>query len=153
VKATVREGLTTARQSIWDLRATADEQALPARVKRAIEHLSSASHPVHFEVTGAYRALDKRLEDEALRVMQEAVRNASRHSSSDRTEVRMHYGAEEFLLRVRDFGKGFDSSQTFSDGHYGLQGMRERAAAVGAKLTIESEHEKGTCVTLVSTYR
>ena len=57
----------------------------------------------------------------------------------------------QFRLRVRDNGKGIDPavlSRQHSEGHYGLPGMRERAALIGGKLTVWSEVEAGTEVEL-----
>ena len=54
-------------------------------------------------------------------------------------------GAVEIL--IQDDGRGFDPSQT-PPGHYGLNMMRERAAAIGAKLSIASQPGHGTEITI-----
>jgi signal transduction histidine kinase len=55
------------------------------------------------------------------------------------------------VVRVKDNGKGIDASivSEGKDGHFGLQGMRERAARIGAKLTLDSTSVLGTEITLV----
>jgi signal transduction histidine kinase len=47
-------------------------------------------------------------------------------------------------LSIRDDGRGFDPSEQIADGHFGLIGMRERAAQVGGALSIQSTPERGT---------
>ena len=59
------------------------------------------------------------------------------------------YGRRALRVEVRDDGRGFDPTRAAADGHFGLVGMRERAAAVGARLTIESAPGRGTTVVLV----
>jgi signal transduction histidine kinase len=65
--------------------------------------------------------------------------------------VDIHYDERELRLRVRDDGKGI-SAQLLSNkgrsGHWGLQGMRERAKLVGGRLEIWSELDSGTEIEL-----
>jgi len=68
------------------------------------------------------------------RVAQEALTNVARHSGSDRAELTLSNGTGQLKLTVRDYGRGL-GDQKPPDGN-GLRGMRERAAAVGAKLRI-----------------
>jgi orotate phosphoribosyltransferase len=81
----------------------------------------------------------------------EALRNAFRHAQAPRIEVELHYDNEQFRLRVRDDGRGIDRaalSGQGSEGHYGLPGLRERAALIGGKLEVWSEVDSGTEVEL-----
>jgi signal transduction histidine kinase len=59
------------------------------------------------------------------------------------------YTPRELRVRVRDDGRGFDPALTGAVGHWGLMGMRERAAAIGARLTVKSAPGRGTDVLLV----
>src|SRR5262249_46683886 len=85
------------------------------------------------------------------RIASEALRNAFRHSGASCIEVQLGYAARRFELQVRDDGKGFDP-ELLSDeglpGHFGLQGMRERAQRIGGKLTVSSGPGSGTEVAL-----
>ena len=68
-----------------------------------------------------------------------------------RIEVELRYDNEQFRLRVRDDGRGIDRavlSGQGSEGHYGLPGLRERAALIGGKLEVWSEVDAGTEVEL-----
>ncbi|HVO61011.1 MAG TPA: two-component regulator propeller domain-containing protein, partial [Terriglobales bacterium] len=102
-------------------------------------------------VEGQSRNLHPILRDEIYKIVAEALRNAFRHAHARQIEVEIRYDTDQFRLRVRDDGKGIDPavlSQQGREGHYGLPGMRERAALIGGKLTVWSEVDAGTQVEL-----
>jgi signal transduction histidine kinase len=75
----------------------------------------------------------------------EAVQNASKHAGPDaRISIRLYIEADQLHLEVRDDGAGFDVTRV-RDG-VGLQNMRDRLGAVGGRLDVVSEREKGTLV-------
>jgi signal transduction histidine kinase/ligand-binding sensor domain-containing protein len=103
------------------------------------------------EVEGTPRAVHPVLSDEVYRIAGEALRNAFVHAHARRVEVEIRYDRRHLRLRVRDDGKGIDSSilrQGGRSGHFGLRGMRERAKMIGARLDIWSERDSGTEVEL-----
>ena len=67
-----------------------------------------------------------------------------------RIDLRLSYGELGATLDAQDDGSGFDPGAVAELGtqHFGLQGMRERAEGIGAKLTIESQPGQGTRVRL-----
>jgi signal transduction histidine kinase/streptogramin lyase len=77
------------------------------------------------------------------RIAQEALNNAAKHAEASQVEVRFQCEADRATLSIRDDGRGFDI-QHVPSGHFGVGIMRERAAAVGAELEIESEPGSGT---------
>ncbi len=79
------------------------------------------------------------------RVVQEALNNIAKHARAQHAEVLLHCSAETVELTVRDDGCGFDL-QGVPANHLGLRIMRERAAAIGARLEVESRPEHGTLV-------
>jgi signal transduction histidine kinase len=83
------------------------------------------------------------------RVTQEALRNCEKHSQA--REVSVWIGRSETGLRVeiRDDGKGFATGDRRAPTSLGVLGMRERAAALGGELAIESNAGQGTCVRLL----
>ena len=84
---------------------------------------------------------------ELLRVLQEALANARRHSEASNVEVRLRTGHEEVLVaEVADDGRGFDPASV-RDG-VGLSAMRERIEGLGGKIELQSAPGKGTRVTL-----
>ena len=84
-------------------------------------------------------------EREILRVAQEAIHNVKKHAGAQHLTVQLEYGPAEIALEVRDDGRGFaaDEEQRRQPGHYGLTGMRERAAAIGGTLEVTSEPGAG----------
>ena len=83
--------------------------------------------------------------DEVYRIGYEAIRNAFMHSKGDRLQVGLGY-AQDLTLRIKDNGVGIDPAvaDKGKDQHFGLQGMRERAARIGGKLTVVSDAVSGT---------
>jgi signal transduction histidine kinase/ligand-binding sensor domain-containing protein len=103
------------------------------------------------EVEGAPRAIHPIPRDEIYRIAGEALRNAFRHAQARRIDVAIVYGNRQFLLRVRDDGKGIDPEvlrEQGRAGHWGLAGMRERAELIGGYLEIRSQQASGTEVGL-----
>jgi signal transduction histidine kinase len=88
--------------------------------------------------------------DEIYRIGYEAIRNACGHSSASHLEIELKY-AQDLALRVADNGVGIDSAVTDlgKQGHFGLQGMRERAVRIGGKLTLVSSPNSGTEIKLI----
>ncbi len=83
-----------------------------------------------------------------LRIAREAITNAARHGLATRVHVRL-YADGAVRLRVSDNGHGFDTAAPALPGRLGLVGMRERAAAIGADLTISSRRSGGTDIEVV----
>jgi len=105
---------------------------------------------VTFSVVGTAREMHPIVRDEIYRVGYEAIRNACVHSGASRLEIALRY-ANNFSLRVADNGTGIDPviAESSRDGHFGLQGMRERAARIGGRLTVVSSANSGTAINLV----
>ena len=80
------------------------------------------------------------------RIIQEALRNALRHSHTDRVEIALTQTGRTLCARIQDWGCGFDTSVHKPD-HFGLEGMQERARLFGGTAQIQSALGKGTCVT------
>lgn len=145
----VRHGLRDTRAAITDLRANlVEEQGLAAALQRLVEQIgprSSAS--VTFEQTGAEPSLDRARAETLVRISQEALTNASRHSQARAILLHLTTSPKEVEIQVSDDGIGFDF-EGLDDARFGLRGMRERAEEVGARLRIESQAGRGTSVTL-----
>jgi signal transduction histidine kinase len=147
----VREGLADARQSIWALRSQdSGETTLPVRLRRMVEAAAGNGFESKFSIYGAYRPLPPGTERELLRVAQEAIHNVKKHAEAKQMFVQLEYGPATIALEVRDDGRGFaaDGKPESLPGHYGLTGMRERAAAIGGTLDVTSESGGGTVVRL-----
>jgi signal transduction histidine kinase len=79
-----------------------------------------------------------------LQIAREALSNTVRHSRASRARVSFDVAGDEAVLVVSDDGRGFDPAQRRDPGHFGLANLRDRAAAAGGLIEIESEAGKGT---------
>jgi ligand-binding sensor domain-containing protein len=105
---------------------------------------------VTLSVTGTAREMHPIVRDEIYRIGYEAIRNADVHSGASQLEVELAY-FRDLTMRIRDNGIGIDRLvvEQGREGHFGLRGMRERAARIGAKLTLVSSASSGTEITLM----
>jgi signal transduction histidine kinase/ligand-binding sensor domain-containing protein len=152
-RAMVKSSLEEARISIWELRSqTADQEDLAARLLKLAEEVIAGGGSrarAQLQVSGTYRPLDAPVAREALRIAREAVTNAVRHGDAKNVLLRLEFDEGQFGMEIRDDGRGFDGTPADgSSGHFGLTGMRERAAAIGGSLTVESRAGAGTEVRL-----
>jgi signal transduction histidine kinase len=83
-------------------------------------------------------------QQELLRVVREAVINAVRHGGA--RHVRLELREQPLRVRVLDDGIGFEVEAAQRDGHFGIEAMTARIAALGGRLVIESDLERGTQV-------
>ncbi len=81
------------------------------------------------------------------RICQEALNNIAKHAGASAVEISLRQDGNAIELSIHDDGQGFDPRQTVP-GHYGLNMMRERAEAVGAMLSITSQPDHGTELTI-----
>ncbi|MFJ7160130.1 GAF domain-containing sensor histidine kinase [Streptomyces sp. NPDC101118] len=136
------------RAAVVELRPAAlDEDGLVATLRTQIQVLDRAhtSH-VTFRCDGV-RALPAAQEEALLRVAQEALHNALRHSDAGLVEVTLTRRGTGALLRVTDDGRGFDPRTVRRAGrHLGLVSMRDRAGGVGGRLTVQSAPGTGTTI-------
>lgn len=136
------------RAAVVELRPAAlDEDGLVATLRTHIQVLDRAhSARVTFAGRGV-RALPASQEEAMLRVAQEALHNALRHSGAARVDVTVEKRGPGAVLHVVDDGSGFDPTATRNAGrHLGLVSMRDRASGVGGRLTVQSAPGKGTTI-------
>jgi len=140
------------RAALHSLRvSTVERNQLSESLRRATEDPQfPASMTVTFSVIGDAIDLHPVVRDDVYRVAFEAIRNAAIHSHASLLEIDLRY-ADTLSLRIKDNGVGIDPSisNLGKAGHFGLQGMRERAARIHSKLTMVSSTNAGTEVTLV----
>jgi len=140
------------RAALNSLRTTTTQtNDLAEALRRVTEDgLLPSAMAVTLSVVGDAREMHPIVRDEIYRIGYEAIRNACTHSGASRLELELRY-ARDLTLRIDDNGKGIDPviANRGKDGHYGLQGMRERAARIGGKLTLGSGSNSGTEIKLV----
>jgi signal transduction histidine kinase len=153
------QALLEGRRAIKDMRiSTLSDpdlaQSLTTLMSELDQELAKYNQvPVTFRVLveGTPQTVRPILLDEIYLVARESLRNAFRHAQARRIEVEITYRERLLGLRVRDDGKGIDSTtleEGARSGHWGVPGMRERAKRIGAKLDIWSELGAGTEVEL-----
>jgi signal transduction histidine kinase len=145
--AGVREDV---RRSVWNLRADALEgHTLPEALQAIADRLAGQGDLiVAVETEGTPPALPDLIAGNLLLLAQEAMTNALKHGEPRSILVRLVFSGETLRLTVEDDGCGFDPAQaaTPREGHFGLQGMRERVKRLGGVVEIGSAPGKGTCV-------
>lgn len=140
-------GIADARQTVMAMRAGSTDAPLLEIVKRYVEDFGDRfALDMRFEATGPAPALPARSEAEVLRIVQEALNNVRKHA--DATVVRVSASAtdEGLEIVVMDNGRGFDDGRPSTG--FGLVSMRERAALIGARLTVRSAPSDGTRVVI-----
>ncbi|HZD47569.1 MAG TPA: two-component regulator propeller domain-containing protein [Silvibacterium sp.] len=145
----VRSGLEDARKAIWELRSQSTEnQDLAAQLAKMADRVTAGTDiRAEVRVSGAYRPLRKPVEEELVRIAQEAVTNAVRHAAPKRVEIQLRFAAKGLELSVEDNGRGFSGElPSIEDGHFGITGMKERAQQIGGTLTVDSRQGQGTRV-------
>jgi signal transduction histidine kinase/streptogramin lyase len=144
--------LVDARQSVQGLRAESKSLVglSEALTKCAQELGDDGDTEFRLSVLGAPYALTSAFFEEIYRIVREALVNAFSHSKAPLIELELTYSSESLRIRIRDNGVGIDPEVvcTGRSGHWGLLGMRERAAGIGATLNILSGPEVGTEVDL-----
>ena len=146
------QAMQEGRAALNSLRtSTTEVNDLTEAFRRATEScVTPGSMAVTFSVAGDARDMHPVVRDEVYRIGYEAIRNACVHSRASLLEVELTY-AQDLAVCVNDNGIGIDPAVADKgrDGHFGLQGMRERANRIGAKLTLVSSASSGTEITVV----
>ena len=148
-----RSALAEARDSIWNMRSHVLErcdlgEALEDILKRMTEGTGVTPS---MQVTGARRRLPPVVENNLLRIGQEAITNASKHAKPSRIDVLLAFEDRSVRLSVEDDGVGFvrESKRNADRRSFGLMGIEERAEVLGGSVDIRSVPGHGTCVTVV----
>jgi len=117
----------------------------------ALQHLAGefdAAGGTHFEavIDGDEVELPEGVKTAFFRIAQEALNNAARHARAASVRVNLNFGVSgDLALEIDDDGRGFDAeaAQAVADRGLGLRSMRERAAALGARLMLATAPGRG----------
>ena len=148
VDSLVRQCHAEMRQSIWNLRSVALEQFdLAEALERAARSIVLGSTiEVEVKRQGTGGKLPPLLEDNLLRIGQEAITNAVKHANPQRIEIELVITPEQARLSVTDDGSGL--KRVPAPGSFGLTGMHERATRIGGTLQTLPNPSGGTIVTV-----
>ena len=149
----LRQIVDDSRNTVRDLRT---QHADPAYLERAFSQIPqdlAADEKIAYRliVEGTPRSLRPVIRDQVYRIGREALANAFRHSRASVVEAVLNYGRDRLHIVVRDNGSGMDPQilRSGREGHWGLSGMRERAATISATLKVLSGLGAGTEVELI----
>lgn len=149
--AALRQAITTVvgevRRSVVTLRTgVAEDASLGSALGTVARHLTESSGvPVHVTLDERETRLRPDVEAELFRIAQQAMTNAVRHAGATSIHVHCRVRPPRSVITVRDDGRGLQPGRPDSQG---LDIMRERAALIGARLTIAERHPHGTTVTV-----
>jgi PAS domain S-box-containing protein len=134
------------RGAIYDLRSEEGGSFIRAVTSQVeLERQMAPECDIEVAVDEGFPAgLPEEVKTELLRILQEALTNARRHSASRHVWVTLRLDGDEVMVEVVDDGRGFDPEA--ARGGVGLAGMRERALALGGRLEVESQPGEGTKV-------
>ena len=146
VLSLARTGLAEMRALIFDLRPEAlENEGLVVMLRYQMHALGARLGVEVVDDLDEEPALSTASREALYRVAREATGNVVKHASANRLEVSLRVEAGFAVLTVKDDGVGFDPRQRFP-GHLGLTSMRERVAAQGGDLTVESAPGQGTTI-------
>jgi signal transduction histidine kinase len=137
------------QHAIWDMESPLlDNADLGEALRKLTALINSGATAVDIVVTGPSISLSPAITHHLLRIAQEAITNAVRHASARQISIRLEYGSGAVSLSITDDGSGFDPAFVMSNsvGHFGLRGLRARAAKIGGELLIQSSPGRGTSI-------
>lgn len=142
----VQMAIEELRETLRQLRAgISDDKPLSVVAREHLDRFGNrGTTETVFSVVSPGRALTVPVENELLRIIQEALNNIEKHAMASRIEVIWDVGDDEAQLTIRDDGKGFDLARSVRESAYGLVGMRERADSIGATIDVVSAPGEGT---------
>jgi signal transduction histidine kinase len=143
-----RAAMGEMRSLIFELRpAELETEGLASVLRKHVDVVRRLhEQEIEFAVEGD-RRLPPDVERGLLRIAQEALGNAVRHSGAQRVTLSLAARDSRVSLRVVDDGRGFDPEEAVTRSRrLGLTSMRERAEALGGTLAIDSEPGRGTAI-------
>lgn len=146
----MRQSQVELRRSVWDLRCRALEQFdLAGALQINSQQITQGTNiHVEFETKGNVRTLPEFVEENLLRISQEALTNVIKHANASQVKIELEFSPQTVVLQTTDDGQGFapDNCLGSRDGHFGLLGMSERAKRLGGHVHIASAPGTGTIV-------
>ncbi|MGA3190064.1 MAG: two-component regulator propeller domain-containing protein [Bryobacteraceae bacterium] len=144
--------LRETRRSVAGLRSVQgpDSGLAPAIAQAAKEITEAKNVRLKLKLEKSPTELSPEVQYNLLRIASEAVNNSVKHSGAKVIEIALSCDADMLQLSVKDDGCGFSRENgNGRPGHYGLIGMKERAAQIGAEISLASEPGRGTTVSVL----
>jgi signal transduction histidine kinase len=144
----MRQSQTDVRHSVWGLRSRADEQfnLVNAITANSRQIANGTDILIQVETLGETQSLSEIIEENLLRIGQEAITNVVKHSGAKVVNIELHFSPQMVVLQILDDGNGFapEGCAGPKDGHFGLLGIRERTERLGGQVSITSAPGMGT---------
>jgi signal transduction histidine kinase len=144
----VAESQEEVHRSVWNLRCRALERfGLPEALLMSGQQIAGGSNlRIEMNARGRVRPLPETVEENLLRIGQEALTNVIKHSGATLTEIELVYGPGNIGLQIKDNGKGFAPEECAgpNEGHFGLLGISERTKRLDGEITFSSAPDTGT---------
>jgi signal transduction histidine kinase len=136
------------QQAVWNLESPLLQNAeIGDALRKLVTYINSAGASIEVVTHEEAGPLEPAIQHNLLRLAQEAITNAVKHSRARHIDVSLQSNAERVVLSVSDNGCGFDPAASTSEAsHFGLRGMRSRVKAINAQLEILSSPGAGTIV-------
>jgi len=148
----LRRELGSVRTFIGQLRpAVLDELGLDGAIGDAVGRVTALSGlAIATELKAPSARLNETQQTVVLRIVQEALQNVRKHGGASSVIVASVIDGDDWVLTVRDDGRGFDVGAVAARGrrNFGLQFMQERAELIGARFEVQSKPNAGTIVRL-----
>ncbi|MGL5804274.1 MAG: PAS domain-containing protein, partial [Xenococcaceae cyanobacterium] len=151
IEELARTGLTEARRSVTALRPQLLEDGdLSSALHRLVAQMRAATNTaLIYKIQGTAYPLPAEVENNLLRIGQEALTNAIKYAGASEIRIKLVYDDARCSLRVQDNGRGFGVGGLQPIGGFGLLGMSERAERIGAQLSITSQPGQGTEIVVI----
>jgi signal transduction histidine kinase len=145
LRTDIRDVIRDVRDTLYDLRTDVSESqdivAVLELYLNRVRDRSGLDIVLRTKVTGRLPLVQER---ELFRILQEALANVEKHAKAQRVTITWSCDGRAAVLEIADDGQGFPIAQAARLDAYGLVGMRERAASIGATLEVDSAPGGGT---------
>lgn len=150
ILALIDRTLTRARKVVWDIRQPHELGDLAATLHTSAHQIfAETDTAVALRVDGRIRHLSQEATSECVRIVEEALTNVRKHACAAQVGITLAYTWSSLLISIRDDGCGFDPDLIANRrGHWGLQGIQERARRLRARLAIAARPGAGTRIAL-----
>jgi len=149
-RSLMRQSQVDLHRSVWGLRSRADEEFnfTNALITSVRQITGDTGVRLETETVGEAGPLSEIIEENLLRIGQEAVTNTVKHAGASLVKVELHFTPQQVILQIHDDGKGFDPGTCTGpkDGHFGLLGINERTERMGGHVHITSAPHSGTTI-------
>ncbi len=146
----VEEYIREARRSIWDLHTQPAHRNLVESLRRTGEFATDGRDiAFSLDVQGTPYPCPPAVEEQAVRIAQEATLNSVRHAAPSQLTIRLAYEPASVTVAVADDGRGFEAGRSRVGWQFGITSMHDRARSVGGVLTLVTAPGRGTEVTAV----